>query len=289
MADVVYIASREYTFKFDKKEELGMVIPIWTDRYPVTEGWTTFTLELSADTAIDSLATHLKDIQPSLLLFLRKLEHIQVIVDGVKGQFDCTQLRGEPGITRLTRQQGGQRSIEDYLIVKGITQTYAQEPKREGIVESELVLAFPVSADRTPIIQDRAVHAFLPIRTHSIPVCLYNSEYSTQLNIRDGSFDLVHYSSRFPTCGKSRGHFSRFKMEYDSSGRNTICFLPRRQATFPKGGGTYVQLATVRPRDLLRQFSQTSTECYHQRARSTTVFTLRGWNSQNTQTSYYRG
>lgn len=179
MADVVYVSSREYTFKFDKKEELGMVIPIWTDQYPVIEGWTTFTLELSPDTTIDSLATHLKDIQPSLLLFLRKLEHIQVIVDGVKGQFDCAQLRGEPGITRLTRQQGTQRSIEDYLLVKATAQTYTQEPKREGITESEIILAFPISADRTPIIQDRAVHAFLPIRTHSIPVNLYNSEYNT--------------------------------------------------------------------------------------------------------------
>lgn len=156
-----------------------MVIPIWTDRHPVTEGWTTFTLELSADTIIDALATHLKDIQPSLLLFLRKLEHIKVDVDGVKGHFDCAQLRDEPGVTRLTRQQGDQRSIEDFLIVKGAAQTYSQEPKREGITESEIVLAFPVSADRTPIIQDRAIHAFLPIRTHSIPVCIYNSEYNT--------------------------------------------------------------------------------------------------------------
>ena len=170
VADVVSISSKEYTFKFDKREELGMVIPIWANQCPGYAGWTTFTLELSANTAVEALSAHLSEIRPSLLLFLRKLRQITVQVDGVRSQFDCSYLNDEQNIARLARSQGGQVTNNDYLIVKKKTNTFAQEPKREGVTESEIVLAFPLSSERTPIIQDQAVHAFLPIRTQNIPV-----------------------------------------------------------------------------------------------------------------------
>ncbi|KAJ3552545.1 hypothetical protein NM688_g4098 [Phlebia brevispora] len=169
VADVVHISSQEYTFKFDKNQDLGMVIPIWTEDHPVQQGWTSFLLSLSEATTVSALAQHLNDIQPSLLLFLRKLRRIEVVVDGAVSTFRRSSISGEKAITRLTRIQGTKSQVQDYLLVKGKTGTYAKEPKREGVTESEIVLAFPVSGERFPVVQDQAVHAFLPIRTYRIP------------------------------------------------------------------------------------------------------------------------
>ena len=47
-ADVVWISSREFTFKFDKTKFLGMVTPIWADfPEPTRPGCTSIYLQLS--------------------------------------------------------------------------------------------------------------------------------------------------------------------------------------------------------------------------------------------------
>ena len=209
VANVVYISSTEYTFKFDKREELGMVIPIWTEDYPIHQGWTSFYLELAEATDLAVLTEHLNDIRPSLLLFLWKLRHIEVSVDKIKRLYTRVDL--PESITQLTLAQGGEKSVTtDYLIVKRTTATFIEEPKREGVTESEIVLAFPVTAKRTPIIEDQSVHAFLPIRAYPIPVsdelCAY---YSVSLSC----FATVHYTSRLSSGRKPGGHPSEFQME----------------------------------------------------------------------------
>ena len=146
-----------------------MVIPIWTEDYPVDPGWTSFQLELAETSDLTVLTDHLNDIRPSLLLFLRKLRCIEVSVDDATRIYSRIDL--PESITRLTRRQGDEDPVAtDYLIVRRTTKTYLQEPKREGVEESEIVLAFPISAKRTPVIEDQSVHAFLPIRTYPIPV-----------------------------------------------------------------------------------------------------------------------
>ena len=50
VADVVWISSREYSFKFDKSEPLGMIAPTW-ERFPeeVKPGYTSMLLQLSSE------------------------------------------------------------------------------------------------------------------------------------------------------------------------------------------------------------------------------------------------
>src|ERR1700693_1612055 len=81
IADIVHISSGKYTFKLDRRQgELGMITPIWTPCLRVVPGYTTFDLELSKSADPVELSTDLKDIKPSLLLFLRRLR--TVTIDG---------------------------------------------------------------------------------------------------------------------------------------------------------------------------------------------------------------
>lgn len=78
----------------------------------------------------------------------------------------------EPGnIVRLECHENGRCiSTSRYLVFKQMVPTYPEEAKRRGIRESEIVLAFPVSADGEPEIGDQFVHAFLPVAKYGLPV-----------------------------------------------------------------------------------------------------------------------
>ncbi|CAN9390393.1 unnamed protein product [Alternaria alternata] len=65
VADVVSISSGHYSFKFDKKETLGMIAPIW-DEFPDFRlpNNTSVLLQLSADYDTGELEDELKSLTP---------------------------------------------------------------------------------------------------------------------------------------------------------------------------------------------------------------------------------
>ena len=90
VADVVWISSREYTFKFDKKERLGMISPIWADfPEPRLPEYTSFLLQLPEDYDEEELVQDLIAFDPTLLIFLRRVNEINLRVtqeNGCMGQ-----------------------------------------------------------------------------------------------------------------------------------------------------------------------------------------------------------
>jgi hypothetical protein len=46
-------------------------------------------------------------------------------------------------LVSLERIHDGERKVERYVLVSHLAQTPAQEPGREGVEQSEIVLAFP--------------------------------------------------------------------------------------------------------------------------------------------------
>jgi hypothetical protein len=178
VADVVYICSREYTFKLDKNEELGMITPSWTDEYPVRPGWTSFYLQLSPLESPKVITSYIEDIKPSLLLFLQKLRHMNIEVQMNDSTLNRSIQLSRNDISSDIVVLGDSRSSpETYLMVKHMVKTYGEEKKREGIEESEVVLAFPVAANGAPKIAPQAVHAFLPMKSFGFHVRISNLRY----------------------------------------------------------------------------------------------------------------
>ncbi|KAF7794181.1 hypothetical protein EIP86_005312 [Pleurotus ostreatoroseus] len=168
VADIVHIASNAYRFMLDKRDELGMIVPTWSEQCPAKDGWTVFHLQLSAAVSLPSLAQRLREIQPTLLLFLRKLRRIRITIDGEVAIYTCTPFEDKDTI-RVTCKRNGTTQSTDYLLVLEDVETNRDEPKRVGISKSEVVLAFPFTTANKPIVKEQDVHAFLPIRACPLP------------------------------------------------------------------------------------------------------------------------
>ncbi|KAJ7032739.1 hypothetical protein C8F04DRAFT_645308 [Mycena alexandri] len=166
VADKVSISSGPYTFFFDKRAELGMITPSWDDDCRGREGWTQFTLCLSNAIDKGQLKLYLSDVDPTLLIFLRKLRHLDI--DLHDASFAVQRIDLGSGLIRLDRHDRNTGFIltSQYLLVKRLVAASVGEKKRPNILQTEIVLAFPVESDGSPKIHPQAVHAFLPIRNY---------------------------------------------------------------------------------------------------------------------------
>ena len=161
----------EYTFKFDKKEELGMITPSWTDRYPVLPGWTSFYLSPVEDS--EKITAYINDIKPSLLLFLRQLRQMTIKIELSGAGRKLIELTRKDVDTDIVVLKDSRSSLaERLLMVKHMTKTYTEETKRMGIEESEILLVFPLTELEMPKIEQHAqpVYAFLPIKSFGFTV-----------------------------------------------------------------------------------------------------------------------
>jgi hypothetical protein len=172
VANQVYISSGPYSFHFDKTAPLGMITPILGSRYPAVRGWTTFHLHLAPSENGDDLSTQLRDVRPTLLLFLRQLRVLCITIPGVTLEVRRTY-DGDRDMISLERILNGTRDVERYILVRHIAQTPVGEPGREDVKESEIVLAFPVTEDQEPVTKQQEVHAFLPLRCYGFKVCFF--------------------------------------------------------------------------------------------------------------------
>jgi hypothetical protein len=173
-ADVVWISSREFTFKFDKTKFLGMVIPIWADfPEPVQPGWTSIYLQLSKEYEEETLIQELLSFDNNLLIFLRRIEMISVRVSRQDEQvWEKTIQKTETcqGDNRVTILQVGDSTFQ-YLIRTHIIKDLPKEQKRPNWPQTKLLLAFP-TADfpEQPCLAPQKVYAFLPIRNFGLKV-----------------------------------------------------------------------------------------------------------------------
>lgn len=188
IADVVWISSQPYTFKFDRTARLGMIAPVWEDlqNFPgeTQSGITQFYLQLSREKDAqgeEDLSKQLRFFDSTLLLFLRKLKKIDIVVN----DHDWTK-RFISHITRWDTQAYGGEMITikknwtktkkadetlRYLVVRHSTTDMPIEPKRKGIQASEAVLAFPFIGNN-PAFHLQKAYAFLPIRDSGFRVSL---------------------------------------------------------------------------------------------------------------------
>ena len=67
VAKCVHVASKEFTFRFDRDGPLGTINPIWDPSYPSDSGWATFRLNMTRDVNMDELREEIKTIKHTLL------------------------------------------------------------------------------------------------------------------------------------------------------------------------------------------------------------------------------
>ncbi|KAK3323250.1 hypothetical protein B0T19DRAFT_462713 [Cercophora scortea] len=207
VANQVWVTSQHYEFKFDGRPEarLGMVAPILED-FPAAKrkGWTSFLLELKperegdvvkdlrqgpddgVDAKPDSESSELAvyHMKPQLLLFLRGLRQIVITIqcrsDAGNTIFRTKTWRREDDAgfarpvmeARYLRVDGAK--LAGYLIRRHWARGLPADEKRNGVRESEVILAFPLDEDMNqPRLGSQAVCAYLPIRDYSFPFFIH--------------------------------------------------------------------------------------------------------------------
>lgn len=177
VADVVWIKSGHYSFKFDKKTPLGMIAPIW-EKFPepALEGHTSIILQLSPDYDPGELVAEIQTLDPRLLVFLRKLKKVNLMTSHMEGAIwsshlylqDKTFGEGERDniVTLWYNSEMSSLKVTKFTVLE-----IPPSSKRPGIKQSDILFAFPISDKREPSIQTQKVYAFLPIRDYGFKVC----------------------------------------------------------------------------------------------------------------------
>ncbi|KAK6432213.1 hypothetical protein LTR95_011620 [Oleoguttula sp. CCFEE 5521] len=178
VANVVWVSSGHYTFRFERDSVLGMIVPIWCDLNvtPTVSERTMFCLQIPTVQDRKTVKADLLSLQTELLLFLRKLRNINVCI------YDVGSVEPTSGFTLKRRQLPEPQSqtivtlhradlvhpsiedVEELMITKLIVEGMPHESKREGIAVTEVVLALPISADAASL-PPRPIYNFLPIAT----------------------------------------------------------------------------------------------------------------------------
>ncbi|CZR59369.1 uncharacterized protein PAC_09261 [Phialocephala subalpina] len=179
VADVVWVSSRAYSFKFDSEAPLGMITPA-VERFPVSklQNWTSFYLRLKKDRDGSSLEpkirAELETFDERLLLFLQRLRTIKIqIYDDFGGMKSFQYNKYEivwDGDQTINLADG--KTTTSYLTRRHKLTALPKEDRREGVSSSEVVLAFPVNQSKEPIIVHQRVFAFLPIQDFGFSVIL---------------------------------------------------------------------------------------------------------------------
>lgn len=176
VADVAWIKSGKYSFKFDSREGLGMITPIWPAfPLPVPAGDDTLILlDLSAKCDVRELLAEIRDFDHRSLLFLRNLKQPVFSIAETSGEnWKSTITRKvEAGLGKDWESVELHRGAfqERFLVTKYRAEGLPTETRREGLVTSEIRLAFPISRKSVAEIGRQHVYAFLPIRDYGLKV-----------------------------------------------------------------------------------------------------------------------
>jgi len=169
-ADVVKIASGYYEFRFDRRESLGMVLPI-ASPFPVEHrlsNHTQFLLLLKDKQTHQRIRADLRVIEPHLLIFLRRLRRLRIQTDDAQRvfqvQYDMSNTTlGEIVTITTSEGVGCSSSKTDYIVVRSSCDQMPDNEKRKGVQTTEITLAFPIDGSERPKIGKQKAFAFLPV------------------------------------------------------------------------------------------------------------------------------
>jgi hypothetical protein len=184
------IESGDFSFYFQHKRGdsgMGMISPVWQEQDAGDNragSLTRITLFLYDSILDDSMKTTLlqfQEIESTFLLFMKNLKNIHVTM------YDENDQQDNLTTYSINHQAGNRVKINTKILKNGETKLYSKnyhftkhiaqnlprsenrqytemETSQRAFQKSEVILAFPLNDNNTPIIQAQQVFAFLPIR-----------------------------------------------------------------------------------------------------------------------------
>jgi hypothetical protein len=176
VANVVWIKSGHYSFKFDRSRTLGMMAPIPTpfpDPEMAREQQTIMSLQVMSRHETE-LLNDIRSFDHRNLLFLRHLRRIELRTTDSSGVCWSNVVERRDGTDPNTSQQCIDLVLNDShlrcILTSYTVRNLAPDPKRQGCSKSTLILAFPLSSEGALVIAPQRVYSFLPIRDYGFKV-----------------------------------------------------------------------------------------------------------------------
>ncbi|RFU27993.1 hypothetical protein B7463_g8347, partial [Scytalidium lignicola] len=172
VADVVWIVSKAYTFKFDSGQTAGKLVPVWESLPTPEEALKTHTsmvFQLSSNVNVATLLDGIREYSSKILLFLNKLRCITLDIEGSSGQVlsitrnDRDLDRSSVYVITLTIGKDLERR---FITIEYKIDQMPADSKRPNQTNSEIKLAFPIDANDQPILESQDVYSFLPVRDY---------------------------------------------------------------------------------------------------------------------------
>jgi len=179
LANQAHIRSPPYYFQLDQTRELGIITPQWDEDYfddHEEEHQTTIVLDNICDQSTDfstALTTDVEAIEPVLLLFLRRIERLDLTLfkscsdnePAISKRFQRVDWTSQSGIVSLKDEDANKmHRLYKHRFTTGFDGT---ENRRLNIEKTDIVLAFPVkkeSGTYVPLIRKRNfAFAYLPL------------------------------------------------------------------------------------------------------------------------------
>ena len=185
VASKVHIQSGPFSFFFEHKHGdsgLGMVTPHWQDHEEIPDKVRT-RITLSTDPAkFDQHVEEFSELPETLLLFLAKLKCLTLHIQHPDGEESITSYEycydASDRLGTLTERHQSSTStpnVEEstrcYRVIKRMLTGLPHDDLRPDTRSAEVILAFPVDEDNTPIVKSQHVFAFLPLRKVGFSVC----------------------------------------------------------------------------------------------------------------------
>ncbi|OPB40492.1 hypothetical protein A0O28_0005710 [Trichoderma guizhouense] len=171
VADVVWVSSNKFSFKFDKGEPFGLIAPTWAEFPEQTQPHqTSFFLQLSQDSDADTLIHDLIYFDPSFILFLRQIKEVVLHIEQHGGSIDkVINRKDEKSGSFEIRTLTTSNSIQRYIFISYEVTDLPKERKRPDYTKSEIVLAFPIMEPSSePQLGIQNVFSSLPISSYGL-------------------------------------------------------------------------------------------------------------------------
>lgn len=164
ISDEPHIFSNGFQFKFKRIDEelgLGYIVPYWVEKTPdfIDKGLTNILLPLNKEAKKE--LSKFSEIEPELLLFLRRLFTVEIHnkIDNTLHKYTKTIQNGIVKIESKNREDNFKLVSQTLEVPESV-----KEEKRE-INKTDLVLGFPVNKDGTAKADsEQKVFAFLPTK-----------------------------------------------------------------------------------------------------------------------------
>ncbi|MHA1381919.1 MAG: sacsin N-terminal ATP-binding-like domain-containing protein, partial [Candidatus Helarchaeota archaeon] len=181
----IYSNGFQFRFKFDEKSPESVIIPEWVDNIPdfIDLQQTNIFLPIKPEKKTE-IKDFFDEVHPNILLFLRKLKEIKILLkEKNKTVVKKIELNEKGSIIEIVNN--GMKNY--WKIIKKlfkIPQTI-NEKRRENIIETEIILAFPLNKINLPETSNKQyVFAFLPIKKYGFKFVI-QADFILSINRED--------------------------------------------------------------------------------------------------------